>query len=228
MALDLTELTEELNQTRLAVDAWTARQHAVAGGLKEMHTSWKFDQDAKIDQLESSHRALQDAALQTKQRLETEAQEVSALQDTSTALRQQKDQVYAEVVALQDTLQAQEQQDRQKEAEAASQDSVHRKKLAALQRVLHMYSSRLGLTFKQGADELQLVMTQVQASQPARPFIVAVRVLPDNSYQVTQCEPHVESLPTLLTALNTSNNFSCFVKSLRLAWQQMVNPSTSA
>ncbi|KAJ9514281.1 hypothetical protein QJQ45_012209 [Haematococcus lacustris] len=206
MALDLTELTEELNQTRLAVDAWTARQNAVAGGLKEMHTSWKFDQDG----------------------LETEAQEVSALQDTSTALRQQKDQVYAVVVALQDTLQAQEQQYSQKEAEAASQDSVHRKKLAALQRVLHMYSSRLGLTFKQGADELQLVMTQVQASQPARPFIVAVRVLPDNSYQVTQCEPHVESLPTLLTALNTSNNFSCFVKSLRLAWQQMVNPSTSA
>ncbi len=94
-------------------------------------------------------------------------------------------------------------------------------------------------------DELQLVMTQVQRSDPARPFKVAVRIMPDNTYRgaprhsclaaaasymsvdctcscaVSRCDPQVPGLPALVEVLNTSNQFSTFVKGLRVEWQRM-------
>jgi hypothetical protein len=62
-------------------------------------------------------------------------------------------------------------------------EGVKRKKMDALRKALALYSSRLGLDFKQGKDELQLVFTQIDASQPSRPFLLAVKVHEDKTYE---------------------------------------------
>jgi hypothetical protein len=95
-------------------------------------------------------------------------------------------------------------------------------------------------------------MTQVQASNPGRGFVVAVRINTDNTYQgkirvqvleqlfwhlhmndtklltaihstVTRCDPEVNTLPRLVQHLNANNDFSEFVRHLRKEWQQLAN-----
>lgn len=46
-------------------------------------------------------------------------------------------------------------------------------------------------------------------------FAFAVKVLPDNTYEVTSCNPQVPELPELAENLNATQDFARFVKGLR-------------
>lgn len=43
---------------------------------------------------------------------------------------------------------------------------------------------------------------------------------------VSRCDPPVPGLPALVEQLNTSNQFSDFIKALRAEWQAMVDSSS--
>jgi hypothetical protein len=70
-------------------------------------------------------------------------------------------------------------------AALCNQEGLKERKLGALHQALGMYQQRLGLEFQHGdtdGEQLRVVMTQVDARDPARPFTVAVQVMGDNSY----------------------------------------------
>ncbi|MEW5300072.1 MAG: hypothetical protein WDW36_003029 [Sanguina aurantia] len=146
--------------------------------------------------------SLQSEALDTRDRhimttedqagIDTEHAEADTLnsnerdaKDQSTALRKQLDQLRRELAV------AQEQQDHRM-ADHALEEGLRQKRMQALRTAVSVYSTRLGLEFKQGPEELELVFTQIDTHDPERQFCFAVRILPDNSYQVTRCQPEVE------------------------------------
>lgn len=70
-------------------------------------------------------------------------------------------------------------------AALCNQEGLKERKLGALHQALGMYQQRLGLEFQHGdadGEQLRVVMTQVDARDPARPFTFAVQVMGDNSY----------------------------------------------
>uniref|UniRef100_A0A7S3VTS5 Kinetochore protein SPC25 n=1 Tax=Dunaliella tertiolecta TaxID=3047 RepID=A0A7S3VTS5_DUNTE len=221
--MDLLELEHELSRVRSALDSWSDCKQQSAQEVKDSHVQFLQDQHGKMQSMKMKQGQMESAALLVKQRLEREQREAESLQDASSSLRAEKDAMCKRLIALQESLHSLEQEQLQRETEAKREDNVKQKKVAALRKALSMYSGRLGLEFKQGADELLLEMTQVQASHPQRVFKVAVRVLPDNSYSVTQCDPPVEKLPQLVQQLNLSNSFGDFVKSLRQEFSKLAN-----
>ncbi|MEW5311170.1 MAG: hypothetical protein WDW38_002906 [Sanguina aurantia] len=199
MAIDLRELELELQRSTGIMDKWAESLQSEALDTRDRHIMTTEDQagidteHAEADTLNSNER---DA------------------KDQSTALRKQLDQLRRELAV------AQEQQDHRM-ADHALEEGLRQKRMQALRTAVSVYSTRLGLEFKQGPEELELVFTQIDTHDPERQFCFAVRILPDNSYQVTRCQPEVEQVSALLLQLNSSNNFAAFVQALRAAFQSM-------
>ena len=55
-----------------------------------------------------------------------------------------------------------------------------------------------------------------------RAFTFYVYVDSSDRYHVVKCEPEVHDVQSLVDALNTSNDFSAFVRNMRKRFQQLV------
>jgi len=66
------------------------------------------------------------------------------------------------------------------------------------------------------------VFTLVDPRDPARAFEFAVKVLEDNTYQVTSCAPPLDCLPQLSHLLRQENRFADFVKGARGGFAALV------
>lgn len=55
-----------------------------------------------------------------------------------------------------------------------------------------------------------------------RPFAFQVFVDGGDKYHVESCEPLVQGMDELVTTLNTDNDFSRFVRSMRKGFKQLV------
>jgi len=250
--LDLKSLEAELARTKQKLEAWTTCKLQTANELKIGHVKSMSDNIGKARTLHEQHQKLGHVAQAVKQRVEREEGEVSSLARSVSHLRSEQDSMSRTVLALQEAVNLHQQECQQKEDDTHAFDMTRKKKLGALKRVLTMYSTCLGLEFKQGPDELHLVFTHVHAKQPERQFVLGVKILPDSTYQgrfcnthtltdnphvhfhtqqltnpatncraVTKCEPQLESMPRLLARLNTSSDFSEFVKAARSEFKKV-------
>jgi len=96
-------------------------------------------------------------------------------------------------------------------------------KLSELQKGGSMYKKWLGLEFERVEDErLRIVFTHVDPQAPTRAFTFYVYVDSSDRYHVVKCEPEVHDVQSLVDALNTSNDFSAFVRNMRKRFQQLV------
>ena len=98
------------------------------------------------------------------------------------------------------------------------QQAQHQKdqRLNELQRGCDTYRNMLGLDFDRVGDErLQLIFTQIDERNPKRVFTFQVFVDPNDHYHIERCEPMVPNVEHLVDALNTSNDFSAFVRKMR-------------
>eukprot|EP00912_Choanoflagellata_sp_UC4_P002457 UC4_evm1s1556 len=97
--------------------------------------------------------------------------------------------------------------------EKTSQNSVSEDALA---NGLHFYETRLGLRFeREGDDGLRFIFTCIDSNDWDREFAFTVVVSPSDEYKIPSCSPAVDGISTLLTTLNTNNDFAAFVRSMR-------------
>ena len=88
----------------------------------------------------------------------------------------------------------------------------------------HSYEFRhgvvwLGLDFQRiGQDQLKLNMTNIDRNDPDRIFSFAVQIDPNDQYHVILCEPQLPNVDGLVGELNSNNDFSKFVRSMRKAF----------
>tara|TARA_B110000008_G_C16836098_1_gene510645 strand:+ start:156 stop:818 length:663 start_codon:yes stop_codon:yes gene_type:complete len=86
------------------------------------------------------------------------------------------------------------------------------------------FKKRLGLDFQRlGANRLQLNFTNVDQNNHSRVFSFSIHVDETDKYNIISCTPEVEGTEQLLTALNASNDFSAFVRGMRVKFRALCN-----
>ena len=84
------------------------------------------------------------------------------------------------------------------------------------------FKTRLGLDFERiGQDQLKLNLTRIDPSDPERVFAFAVHIDPNDKYHVILCDPPLNNTDELVDELNTSNDFSLFVRRMRRSFRAL-------
>ncbi|OQS00595.1 hypothetical protein ACHHYP_03291 [Achlya hypogyna] len=105
------------------------------------------------------------------------------------------------------------------EREKAAQ--THQSVVDELMKGIHMYQ-KLGLGITEvGENHLGFVFTQIDPSNHDREFSFSLRVHQD-AFVVETCSPEVADVPALLDALNSTNNISFFVRSMRQRFKSLI------
>lgn len=82
------------------------------------------------------------------------------------------------------------------------------------------FKTRLGMDFERiGQDQLKINLTQIDPSDPKRVFAFAVHIDPSDKYHVILCDPPLNNTDDLVHELNTSNDFSLFVRRMRRSFK---------
>ncbi|KAK9823360.1 hypothetical protein WJX72_002198 [[Myrmecia] bisecta] len=223
--LDVDTLDDELAGVRKKFERWATHKLTSLEDLRRTHLEavsvWKDN----IQALERRQEELSLQAGRLRQRLETERGSEAALQAELAVVQAEQAALPKQISKLQEALAHETNKLSHREAAIADETLVKEKKLEALRQAVQVYRCRLGLEFKHTNDsqeELQLVFTQIDRQHTEREFMFAVRVMDENQYEVTKCNPEVDALPALLQRLNESKNFSKFVRGMRRHFQQLV------
>jgi len=117
---------------------------------------------------------------------------------------------------LQRTLEQQQQILAQRESVLQQAQQQKDTRLSELQRGCDTYRGFLGLDFERVGDErLRLIFTQIDERNPKRVFCFQVFVDPNDHYHIERCEPTIPAIDALTESLNSSNDFSAFVRGMR-------------
>lgn len=166
--IDLEELDSELDRTRTKFDSWAKYRVRVAADCKSNHACNLQEATAKISGLENRFQVLKGAAEKVRVRLQHENSEVATLTDILTSLQTERDTLHKSLQSINKTISHEMSQLNSREEQFQQSMASKKKKLNALDQALEFYDSRLGLEFRQGEDELQLLMTQVRS----RPLMI--------------------------------------------------------
>jgi len=217
------QLRQEMVETQREVARWTTEQKQVAD--TEARSGQRMLDDDKenlqraheeLSQIATADETLSQRAKEDQQRIEElrrELQRLTAIQATLPPEEQQLSrQLEQQRLLLQERERAFQQNNLQNE-----------QKLSELQKGGSMYKKWLGLEFERVEDErLRIVFTHVDPQAPTRAFTFYVYVDSSDRYHVVKCEPEVHDVQSLVDALNTSNDFSAFVRNMRKRFQQLV------
>ncbi|KAI3425962.1 hypothetical protein D9Q98_007932 [Chlorella vulgaris] len=223
--IDLQALQRQLDSFHTKFQHWAHRTVATAEGLRDQHLARLREFQAAIRGLEQQQADLEQRAANVKRRLAREQGEMQQLQQDLDSIRAEQGKLPALVQEVHEALQAEAEAFERQEAALCNQEGLKERKLGALHQALGMYQQRLGLEFQHGdadGEQLRVVMTQVDARDPARPFTFAVQVMGDNSYAVQACDPDLPAMPQLLAELNSGGTFSRFVRCVRTEFRAVV------
>lgn len=111
---------------------------------------------------------------------------------------------------------------KQQEISAKEQSTSH--KIKQFTKGTEYFKERLGLAFKKvDEDNLQFVFKYIDPHDEEKLFVFTVAITDQNQYSVTNCMPEVEGLEDMVQQLNTTNNFSKFVISMRQKFKDFAN-----
>ncbi|XP_025096563.1 kinetochore protein Spc25-like [Pomacea canaliculata] len=103
----------------------------------------------------------------------------------------------------------------------SEQEQVVEKKLKEFTYGAELFRDRLGLTFKKThGNRLQVVFTCIDHKDPDSPFYFYVQV-EDGKYIISDCEPLVPDLDSLVEKLNRTNNLRSFMVAVRKRFKKM-------
>eukprot|EP00877_Chromochloris_zofingiensis_P014134 jgi/Chrzof1/8975/Cz03g31170.t1 len=109
--------------------------------------------------------------------------EVESLQHKQQLLSSEKLDISQKLSQLQQEMEHDIMQFQQTDAELQHRNKEQVGRLAALDKVLNLYKSCLGLELVPGEEELLLKFTQIDPQDHEKPFCFAVKVLEDESYE---------------------------------------------
>ncbi|TMW56768.1 hypothetical protein Poli38472_006778 [Pythium oligandrum] len=222
-AVSTDSLVQHNIATRQEIETWIKEQRS-----KLLNDKRDFDfqtQEAarqtteaerKRQQLQLEHRELSAGTHDQESKVNVQQVEIEILQ----AERNKKEPVLRELFD--------QNKEKDEQLRLLLQDSENQKvsltqQLSELQRGLQMYE-RLGLTFEQSNSEKIIVrFTQVDPKNPQREFSFRIRMVAESdSFVVDECHPHVAILPGLTEFLNSSADFSFFIRSMRREFKKLV------
>ncbi|KAL8603689.1 hypothetical protein ACOMHN_017186 [Nucella lapillus] len=103
----------------------------------------------------------------------------------------------------------------------AGQDKAVDGKLKELNRAVELFRDRMGLSFKKtSGNRLQMVFTNIDHKDPDCPFYFFIKV-DHGKYVISDCEPAVPDLDSLVEKLNSTNNLRSFVVAVRKRFKKL-------
>lgn len=112
-------------------------------------------------------------------------------------------------------------QKQQEEISAKEQSTSY--KIKQFTKGTEYFKERLGLSFKKVDEEhLQFVFKCIDPKDEERPFVFTVAITSHDKYNVKDCIPEVKGLAEMMDKLNSTNNFSMFVISMRRKFKDLV------
>ncbi|KAG2485788.1 hypothetical protein HYH03_015499 [Edaphochlamys debaryana] len=181
---------------------------------KDQHNGFMRDQTDKLNNLHGLKAQLLAASEETSKRLQKEEQELQRTQEDMAGASAAASTAEKKLDTAQMQLRRQQEEYRQRVTELEEAHRQKQRQLDKLRAAVSLFGSRFSLQFRHGQDELCLVLTNVDAFDTDKEFLLSVRITGD-TYQVTRCEPMVPWLEELTAEVNRSNDFAAFVKGVR-------------
>ncbi|GBF93798.1 hypothetical protein Rsub_06130 [Raphidocelis subcapitata] len=224
--IDTDELQQELDKTQAAFKKWAAGTTRVANDCKASFLRGVRTASADVESLNERYYKLERQAAEVQQYMSRDVAERDALRSMSESLGGEKAALQRRLWQLRAELEAETAGAQAAEQELQRERSTQDNRLGALDKVLRLYASVLGLELVPGDEELNLIFRLIDPRDPARAFKFAVRVLEDNTYEVTSCEPRLDCLDELSGLLRQENRFADFVKAARRGFAALVKRET--
>lgn len=178
------------------------------------------DYSAKISSLEDEYSGIHAEMMSSADRFDKESAElqdaikkteilegkVESIPEDITLAKKKKDTMSRKIVKLEEHLST---------IKGESRDAVN-----ALQQQVRYYE-RLGLRFVrvENGSSLKIVFTQIDAKNPKSEFVAGLQINDEDKYEITECEPKIEKLNRMVDELNTSNDFTTFIRGVRGAFK---------
>jgi len=155
-----------------------------------------------------------------KQKISTEKE---VLQELSDSLLRQKATQQAQPVEIEQKRQkiAIAEQDKERRGRSYA-DALREKqyKTDELSKGVEYYSRNLGLEFRRvGDNKLRFVFRQIDPADHNRKFSFVVEISEGSAYSVTEVKPEIQNLDRLLKELNKTNDFSRFIRQMRIEFK---------
>ena len=188
------------------------------------HKAYLKETEAQMVELKNSLTKLENDALKVRDDISNERMIEKRLEDERENLRRQDREMPIRLAELHGR-----ENKVKNDLLTASSDVSERARIANqvnndLTYGIIAFKKRLGLDFQRlGANRLQLNFTNVDQNNHSRVFSFSIHVDETDKYNIISCTPEVEGTEQLLTALNASNDFSAFVRGMRVKFRALCN-----
>eukprot|EP00897_Mesotaenium_endlicherianum_P008153 jgi/Mesen1/7366/ME000381S06596 len=222
--ISLIDLKNELTAMRAGFDGWAnARLHALETTQKR-YSEGLEDAHGKARMLRREEDEHKEAAANLQRVLDKQQEVLDKLSRELKALEAEESSWPPQIADLQELVRQESQHNEEEMAEVEDTEKVKRKKADALLSALGMYRKHLGLQFEHSAkDRLRLVFVNIDPLDPAREFSFVLHVTTNSSeYSVIECTPQISDMQALVAEVNSTNDFSGFVRSVRRKFRSLV------
>ena len=128
----------------------------------------------------------------------------------------------SEVQERRQVLESESAQLEQAQLKCAKMEQEQATKLDEHSRALEYYSDRLGLELENNDGSFSMVFTAVDPTNPNAQHTLCMSVDDQsNSYIMDSCVPLLPTLNEIAAELNDTNDFGCFVRSVRAAFRAL-------
>ena len=220
--LVMSQLQKEMERSKHRLDELCESVLKRADSKINTHEAFVVGATAKLNTLNADLETYQLSVTKVKHDVETEKAVEKRLEEERENLRRQA----AEMPSRLAELHAKEAAARNK-VSAVSDDAQERARATNqvnndLTFGIIAFKKRLGLDFQRlGANRLKLNFTQVDPDNHGRVFSFSIHVDEADRYNIIDCTPQVAGTAQLLAALNSSNDFSEFVRGMRCKFRSL-------
>lgn len=190
---------------------------------KQIHENILLDRREKLQHLEESINRNQIQSERNLEELRQRAEEVSNLEQELRELQISAQQLTERRTQSQKHLEETQCCLEKQQKDIATKEQSTSYKIQQCTKGTEYFEERLGLAFKKVDEEnLQFVFKYIDPKDEEKPFVFTVAITAQKKYSVKNCMPEVQGLEDMVHQLNTTNNFSKFVRSMRKSFKKTV------
>eukprot|EP00744_Colponema_vietnamica_P011032 GILI01015531.1.p1 GENE.GILI01015531.1~~GILI01015531.1.p1 ORF type:complete len:240 (+),score=72.08 GILI01015531.1:43-720(+) len=215
------KIREEVSKAQEKLDRWSADVMKNLEKSAREHDSRQRTNEESLKQLSLQEGALRERARDVQQAIEKETRLLEAKDAELSSLKQEATALPSSLSELSQLHEQQREVLKAKQKELSEQEQQRRRVTGEMSRVLDYYRDRLGLHFNIEDGALKVVFTLVDSAQPDREFAFTISV--DNDvYSLRSVSPPVPGVEEHLTKLNSDNDLSAFMVTMRSKFRALV------
>lgn len=216
------DIKSSMTGFRAKFDAWSGNEVERLEGLKQSQDLAVSDCESKLASLMNRKQVLEAEVERVEQDGKVARHEVKAMQDELDTLKAKSDAKPAEIQERKRVLETESAQLEQAKRECEKMEQEQTSSLTEHSQALEFFSNRLGLELENNGGSFSMVFTVVNPANPDAEHTLCMSVDEQtNQYVMDSCMPSLPTLNEIAAELNETNDFGCFVRSVRAAFRAL-------